>query len=128
MKVIQCTVFVIGFASVAAQKYKVNPNIPEAKLANTGFKHYDGGKNLKLCESDCDKDTDCAKGLWCADGHKAELAKVGLDERAANCYNSNKYLFSKTDVFEVCCDPKILSSGGAGGGTLIHGTSLSFPY
>lgn len=63
---------------------------------------------LGVCELDCDEDKDCKPGLWCADAHEKELKKAGYDERKANC--------GKIGVwnFEVCFDPKILSTPGPG--------------
>jgi hypothetical protein len=57
---------------------------------------------LGVCEFDCDLDSDCKSGLWCADAHKAELAAAGLNQRKANCGNVG----GKFD--EVCFDPNIL--------------------
>ena len=49
-----------------------------------GFKR---AKNIGECAYDCDRDRDCARGLLCADKHKAELRAAGLDERHAYCGN-----------------------------------------
>ena len=69
-------------------------------------------KKLGLCKVDCDKDSDCKTGLWCADQHKKELKAKGFDVRKANCGKVGKW------NFEVCFDPKILKPhGGGGGGT-----------
>jgi hypothetical protein len=90
--------------------------IPEA-VVKPGFEPINtvtSPGSLGLCESDCDLDTDCAAGLVCADQHKDALKAVGLDSRKANCYNVVKPQF-----YEVCFDPSILNSGGAGGGTLL---------
>lgn len=73
---------------------------------------------LGLCQADCDVDTDCAPGLWCADAHKPELAAKGLDQRKANCGTVDTGDWNH----EVCFDPAILSTtrrqlrGGSGGG------------
>lgn len=67
--------------------------------------------SLGMCESDCDVDSDCMKGLVCADKHKNALNAIGLNNRTANCYNAN----TPTNL-EVCFDPKILNTAGAGGG------------
>jgi hypothetical protein len=89
----------------------VMAQIPEA-VVRPGFVPHDRkNKILGLCESDCDRDSECQPGLICADAHKKELRKIGLDERAANCYN-----VVKPRKYEVCFDANILKSGGAGGG------------
>ena len=109
MKFLQCTVI---FAFVSATAATFPEEIPEAKC-KPGYTPKEGGKNLGLCESDCDEDSDCLPGLWCSDKHEIELKRKGLDERKANCYN-----VKVPDKYEVCFNPNILSSGGAGGGTL----------
>jgi hypothetical protein len=119
MKVIQCTVYALGIASAAAG-VKVNPKIPEA-VVNPLFVPRENGKKLGLCESDCDVDSDCLPGLWCTDKHETELKKMGLDDNVANCYNVK----TRSD-WEVCFDPKILSSGGAGGGTFDFDSTTRF--
>jgi hypothetical protein len=67
---------------------------------------------LGLCESDCDRDNQCQPGLICAglSKHRKALRKLGLDG-AANCYS-----VVKPKNFQVCFNPTILNSGGAGGG------------
>ena len=114
MRSFQCAIIVFGYASVALVS-----TAEGAVVANPDFKPVDNGKaKLKLCESDCDKDSDCVKGLICADGNKPALNKMGLNNRTANCDVQTKW------NYEVCFDPKILLSGGAGGGTLMHGYPL----
>ena len=54
---------------------------------------------LTECEADCDLDSDCAPGLLCADEHKQELKRAGLNKRRAYC-DVNIFKFS-----EVCYDP-----------------------
>jgi hypothetical protein len=125
MRVIQCATLISCFASVASQIVILPPKpvIPTATVANPFFKPVnDAPYKLNLCESDCDKDSDCAPGLLCADAHKKELKAIGLDERNANCYTAGKAKDSeiKTKDYELCFDARILGSGGAGGGTLIH--------
>ena len=62
---------------------------------------------LKECEYDCDKDSDCNKDLVCAEGHKSELQKAGLDYRKAYCSKNHKSGNARThDTYEVCYDPK----------------------
>jgi len=46
---------------------------------------YKRPNNLGECAYDCDRDRQCARGLLCADQHKAELRRAGLDERHAYC-------------------------------------------
>ena len=74
-------------------------------IRGLGFKR---AKKIGECAYDCDRDRDCARGLLCADKHKAELRAAGLDERHAYCgddiyfakgYNRNPA------VREVCYDP-----------------------
>ena len=128
MRIIQSTIILSFFASGAsatgssnnAPPIKVNPKIPGANLQNDKFQPIDeGNKILNLCESDCDEDKDCAPGLLCAAKHQEKLRAIGLDDRAANCYN-----VKKPWNYEVCFDPKIFGSGGAGGGTLIYGITI----
>jgi hypothetical protein len=57
---------------------------------------------LRRCEFDCDKDSDCASGLLCADKHKGELAALGYDKRKANCGNVGR------SNEEVCFDASLL--------------------
>lgn len=66
---------------------------------------------LGLCEFDCDEDSDCVGHLWCADAHKRELFRAGLDTRKVKCGHVGKW------NEEVCFDPKTLypNSGGGGG-------------
>jgi hypothetical protein len=92
----------------------VDASIP-GDVAKPGFKPIQSAKrnSLGLCESDCDKDSDCKGGLICADEHKKELKAIGLDVRKANCYGETS---AKTKYYEVCFKPSILRSGGAGGG------------
>lgn len=108
-EILQCTVI---FALVSAAAATFPKGIPEAKC-KPGYTPKKGSKNLGLCESDCDEDKDCMPGLWCADAHGIELRRKGLDQRKANCYN-----VIIPDKYEVCFNPNILSSGGAGGGKL----------
>jgi len=66
-------------------------------------------KKLQECEYDCDKDSDCAYGLRCADEHKYELEEAGLDPRKAYCrYPKPGDGFTKKDrkYGEVCYDYK----------------------
>jgi hypothetical protein len=68
------------------------------------------GTSLGRCEFDCDVDSDCKLGLWCADAHKAELKAKGLDVRKVNCGNVGEW------NEEVCFDPVILKPSAGGGG------------
>jgi hypothetical protein len=67
--------------------------------------------SLGLCQSDCDRDADCQRGLWCADDHKDELRKAGLDERKANCGKN-----TGDSNLEVCFVPAILNRNSSGFG------------
>jgi hypothetical protein len=95
----------------------VDASIP-GDVVKPGFKPVQSAKrgSLGLCESDCDKDSDCMGGLICADQHKRELKALGLDIRKANCYGE---VSERHKYYEVCFNPNILRSGGAGGGTSI---------
>jgi hypothetical protein len=91
-------------ADVCYDPYKVVEKGPGAPYEPQG--------NKQLCESDCDFDSNCAKGLLCADEHGPELVAKGFDEALANC---NVHI---SDIYEVCFDPAIISDPGEGlGGT-----------
>jgi hypothetical protein len=55
----------------------VDASIP-GDVAKPGFIPVQSAKrhSLGLCESDCDKDSDCMGGLICADEHKRELKAI----------------------------------------------------
>jgi hypothetical protein len=96
----------------------VDASIP-GDVVKPGFKPVQSAErnSLGLCESDCDKDSDCMGGLICADEHKRELKAIGLDMRKANCYGE---VSERHKYYEVCFNPNILRSGGAGGGKSIN--------
>lgn len=76
---------------------------PPAKKKKFVFTH-----NIAECHFDCDKDSDCERGLQCADQHKDELRAAGLDERHAYCkdvYFANGNVYGDPSVREVCYDP-----------------------
>jgi hypothetical protein len=61
-------------------------------------------KLIALCDHDCDRDTDCQDGLWCAEEHKLDLLLSGYNMNQANCTVSRSQLL----ISEVCFDPIIL--------------------
>lgn len=68
------------------------------------------GTKLGLCQVDCDVDSDCQPGLWCADAHKPALTDAGYDSRKVTCGNVGEW------NEEVCFDPKLIQPKGNGGG------------
>jgi hypothetical protein len=75
---------------------------------------------LGLCQFDCDDDSDCVPGLWCADDHKLALALAGFDSRKANCGKVGRW------KEEVCFNPKILGGSGGGGKKFHDDEFISF--
>ena len=69
-------------------------------------------KSLGLCQLGCERDLDCAKGLWCSERHRLGLINSGFDRRKANCAKG----LAKDKYIDVCFDPKILKIKGGGGG------------
>ena len=56
-----------------------------------------------MCEvRDCDTDDDCKGNLICADQHKAQLIKRGLDPFKGRCNNT------VPNSWEICIPPKWL--------------------
>lgn len=60
-------------------------------------------KPCGICEArDCDSDDDCKKNFICADQHKAQLLKRGLNQFKGRCNNTIP------SGWEVCIPPKWL--------------------
>ena len=79
------------------------------KRGKKGKKRGKKGKKLTECEFDCDRDSDCADGLLCADEHGSDLERLGLDRRKAYCGDVGRR------VDEVCYDPAKIDGIESGG-------------